>query len=80
MVCRSIPGCGRTWRMGATVLGVAPRSQTMTGTVSEWEAWTGMVFPASGEYVIPGGLSTLQVDRGADEGIYVEPNIWVQHR
>jgi hypothetical protein len=52
----------------------------MTGTVAQWEEWTGMVLPASGEYVIPGGLSTLRVDRDADEGIYVEPNIWVQHR
>lgn len=67
-------------RMGARVLDVAPRSQVMTGTVAQWEEWTGMLFPASGEYVIPGGLSTLRVDRDADEGIYVEPNIWVQHR
>jgi hypothetical protein len=66
--------------MGASALGVDPRSQVMTGTVAQWEEWTGMALPASGEYVIPGGLSTLRVDRDADEGIYVEPNIWVQHR
>jgi hypothetical protein len=67
-------------RMGASVLDVAPRSQVMTGTVAQWEEWTGMALPKSGEYVIPGGLSTLHVDHDADEGIYVEPNIWVQHR
>ena len=39
-----------------------------------------MTLPASGEYVIPGGLSTLRIDYDADEGRYVEPNIWVQHR
>jgi hypothetical protein len=52
----------------------------MTGTVREWEAWTGMVFPATGEYVIPGGLSILQIDIGEDSGTYTEPNVWVRHR
>ncbi|MCJ1688457.1 hypothetical protein [Rathayibacter sp. VKM Ac-2927] len=66
--------------MGATVLDVAPWSQVMTGSVAQWEEWTGMVLPASGENVIPDGLSRLCVDRDADKGIYVKPNIWVQHR
>jgi hypothetical protein len=66
--------------MGAYVLDVAPRSQVMTGSIARWEEWTGTTLPSSGEYVIPGGLSTLRVDRDAEEGIYVEPNIWVQHR
>ncbi|MCJ1675667.1 hypothetical protein MT355_20565 [Rathayibacter sp. VKM Ac-2929] len=43
-------------RKGARVLNVAPRSQVMTGTVVQWEEWTGMALPWSGEYVIPGGL------------------------
>lgn len=68
------------WRLGARVLAPAPRSQVITGTVDEWQAWTGMVFPDSGEYVIPDGLSTLRIDRDTDRGVYVEPNVWVQHR
>ena len=67
-------------RMGAEVLATAPRSQTMTGTVAEWEGWTGMRLPATGSYVIPGGLSPLEVDVVADLGTYVEPNVWVRHR
>ena len=67
-------------RMDAKILAVAPQSQIMTGSVTQWEAWTGMTLPASGQYVIPGGLSTLRIDYDADEGRYVEPNIWVQHR
>jgi GNAT superfamily N-acetyltransferase len=67
------------WRLGARVLAPAPRSQVITGTVTEWETWTGMVFPDSGEYVIPDGLSTLRIDRERDEGVYVEPNVWLQH-
>jgi GNAT superfamily N-acetyltransferase len=67
-------------RMGARILTVAPASQTMTGTVSEWEEWTRMAFPASGDYVIPDGLAVVRIDREHDRGEYVEPNVWVQHR
>lgn len=66
-------------RMGAEVLAVAPESQTMTGTVAQWEGWTGLPLPGSGEYVIPEGLAPLRVDRDADLGTYTEPNIWVRH-
>jgi hypothetical protein len=52
----------------------------MTGTVSEWEGWTGMALPSTGDYVIPGGLSVLHIDRDEDRGSYVEPNVWVRHR
>jgi hypothetical protein len=33
----------------------------MTGTVAEWETWSDMAFPTSGEYVIPNGLATLYI-------------------
>ena len=52
----------------------------MTGTVAEWERWTGLPLPDTGDYVIPDGLSTLHVDHGADLGTYVEPGVWVRHR
>lgn len=67
-------------RLGATILAPAPASQTMTGTVADWEKWTGLALPATGTYVIPGGLTTLAVDRAADTGRYIEPNIWMRHR
>ena len=66
-------------RLGASVLGCAPRSQTITGSVAEWESWTGLDLPSSGEYVIPDGLALLSVDRDADTGVYHEPNIWMRH-
>jgi GNAT superfamily N-acetyltransferase len=65
--------------LGASILAPAPVSQTMTGSVAEWEEWTGMVFPASGSYVIPEGLALLEIDRAADAGVYREPNIWMRH-
>ena len=45
----------------------------------DWEKWTGMQFPSSGTYTIPDGLTTLEIDRDAGTGKYVEPNIWLQH-
>jgi hypothetical protein len=51
----------------------------MTGTVAEWESWTELAFPVSGNYVIPDGVSLLRIDRERDHGEYVEPNVWVQH-
>ncbi|TDU90785.1 hypothetical protein EV138_4380 [Kribbella voronezhensis] len=66
-------------RLGATLLAPAPASQTMTGSVADWEKWTGMALPATGTYVIPDGLTTLTIDRDADTGHYQEPNIWLRH-
>jgi GNAT superfamily N-acetyltransferase len=66
-------------RLGATVLQGAPRSQTMTGTVADWQSWTGLVLPASGAYVIPDGLALLHVDLEGDHGVYHDPNVWMRH-
>jgi GNAT superfamily N-acetyltransferase len=66
-------------RLGATVLKPEPQSLRITGTVAEWEEWVRMDFPQSGEYVFPGGLSTLEIDRDADAGRYWEPNVWMAH-
>ena len=67
-------------RLGATVLGGAPASQTMTGTVAEWEDWTKLALPSTGDYVIPEGLAVLTIDRAADRGVYHDPNVWMRHR
>jgi GNAT superfamily N-acetyltransferase len=66
-------------RLGAKVLAVCEHSMTITGTVAEWEKWTGMAFPESGEYVVPGALAPVAFDLERDEGRYVEPNVWMHH-
>ena len=66
-------------RMGATILASAAASMTIEGTVSEWESWAGMAFPQSGIYVVPGALDPVVIDRERDRGVYVEPNLWMQH-
>jgi hypothetical protein len=66
-------------RLGATILAPARHSQTMTGTAADWEKWTGLLYPSTGTYVIPDGLTVLELDRTADLGTYREPNIWMRH-
>jgi hypothetical protein len=67
-------------RMGARVLGTAPSSMVIEGTVAEWESWTGMLFPVTREYVVPHALNLVRIDREEDHGTYIEENLWVQHR
>ncbi|MBN1964188.1 MAG: GNAT family N-acetyltransferase [Anaerolineae bacterium] len=66
--------------LGAEVLTIAERSLTIQGTVAQWEAWTSMRFPHSGEYVVPGALVPVIIDCAANRGVYVEPNVWMVHR
>ncbi|GAA0502213.1 hypothetical protein Ade02nite_37640 [Paractinoplanes deccanensis] len=66
-------------RMGARVLGPAPSSMVIEGTVAEWESWTGMVFPVTDDYVVPDALNTVHIDVERDRGVYVEENLWVRH-
>jgi GNAT superfamily N-acetyltransferase len=66
-------------RMGAAILGPAPRSMVITGTVAGWEEWTGMAFPESGRYVVPDALDLVDINREQDRGTYEETNLWMQH-
>jgi hypothetical protein len=67
-------------RLGGEILKPEPRSLRITGSVAEWESWTEMAFPESGEYVFPRGLATVAIDRESEVGRYWEPNVWMQHR
>jgi hypothetical protein len=53
------------WKLGAVALKTVPKSITVVGTVAEWEEWTGMSFPESGSYIVPGALEPVRVDRAA---------------
>jgi GNAT superfamily N-acetyltransferase len=66
-------------RLGARIGPVIPRSLHITGTITEWESWTRMAFPETGDYVFPDGLATVHIDHNADTGDYWEPNIWIIH-
>jgi GNAT superfamily N-acetyltransferase len=66
-------------RLGARLATPLPHSMRITGTVAEWESWTELPFPESGDYVFPHGLAPVSVDREADVGTYWEPNVWMIH-
>jgi GNAT superfamily N-acetyltransferase len=65
-------------RAGGEVAAPSPESLVIEAPVSDWEAWTGMVFPADGVYVVPQMLAPLTVRDG--RGRHAEPNVWVCHR
>ena len=65
---------------GAKLVRVAPESMRISGSVAQWEDWTKLVFPESGSYVVAGALVPVEIDRERDEGVYIEPNVWMHHR
>lgn len=67
-------------RLGGVQAGIAYPSMTVRGSIAEWQEWTDLSLPGAGEYVIPGGLVPLTVDRRADIATYREPNVWFVHR
>lgn len=67
-------------RRGGQIVRPIPHSMRITGTVAEWEEWTGMRFPAGGQYTFPAGLAPLEIDHEHDRGSYWEPNVWITHK
>jgi GNAT superfamily N-acetyltransferase len=66
-------------RLGARVVRPAPESMTITGSVGDWERWTGLALPESGAYVIPFATNPIVVDRVADRVVYHDANVWMVH-
>lgn len=65
------------YRLGAKRLVIAHQSKRITGTVAQWEDWTGHRLPQDGHYTLPDMLIPLEVHNG--EGIYIEPNVWMHY-
>jgi hypothetical protein len=66
-------------RSGGKMIGICRRAMRIPGTAAQWKSWTGMEFPGSGPYVVPGALNPVMMDLEADRGLYVEPNVWILH-
>lgn len=66
-------------RLGARVAGPLPESFGITAPIADWESWTGLVFPDSGDYVFPECLAPVSIDRETGVGSYWEPNVWMVH-
>lgn len=67
-------------RLGGKIIKVCHESKVIRGTLTEWEEWTDLKFPQSGQYIIPGALNPIEMNVEEDEGIYIEPNVWMAHR
>ncbi len=66
-------------RLGGEIISIANSTLKVTGTVSEWENWTGIAFPGSGQHIVPGALVPVEIDRVLDTGTYHDPNVWIKH-
>lgn len=66
-------------RAGARIIKPCHEAMTIPGTRLEWEEWTGLKFPQNGTYYIPGALNPIEMDIEKDQGIYIEPNVWMVH-
>lgn len=67
-------------RAGGEIVGVAPTSMTITGSLAEWRGWTGMPFDTDGPIEVDGALVPVECRLAHDYAVYVEPNVWVRHR
>jgi len=66
-------------RAGARIIKPCHEAMTIVGTRADWEQWTSLKFPQSGEYIVPGALNPITLNIEKDEGMYVEPNVWMVH-
>ena len=66
-------------RAGARIIKPCHQAMTIRGTGAEWAEWTKMKFPQDSEYIVPGALNPMEMNFEKDEGIYVEPNVWMVH-
>lgn len=66
-------------RLGGRILKPCHEAMTIRGTRIEWQEWTGMRFPQTGSYIIPGALNPIEMNLEKEEGIYIEPNVWMVH-
>ncbi|GGS22395.1 N-acetyltransferase [Actinokineospora fastidiosa] len=67
-------------RAGGRIIRVAPRSMTISGTLAQWREWTGLPFAEAGPVAVPHALAPVLCDLDQDLAVYIEPNVWVEHR
>ncbi|MGV9451811.1 N-acetyltransferase [Streptomyces sp. NPDC003635] len=66
-------------RAGAVIDSVAPASMTVSGSLEQWRAWTGLPFDTEGDIEVPGALVPVRCEPERGYAVYVEPNVWMRH-
>lgn len=67
-------------KIGGKIIKVCSEAMKISGTISDWQNWTGMHFPESGKHIIQGALNPVGINVEKNMGIYIEPNVWVEHK
>ena len=52
----------------------------IAASLGDWRRWTGLAFDRDGPFDLPGALAPVHVSLAQDHAVYVEPNVWVEHR
>jgi hypothetical protein len=66
-------------KTGGKIAGICSRSMFISGSVSDWEKWSGLEIPESGDYVVDKALVPVKIDKDKNIGTYEEPNVWIVH-
>lgn len=66
-------------RLGAHMIGLCPTAMTVVAPLHRWRAWTELALHSSGTITVEGGIAPVQIDLELDHGVYVEPNVWMEH-
>jgi len=67
-------------KCGGKIIKSCHKAMYIPGTIKEWEAWTGLTFLQSGQFIIDGALNPININIEANIGEYTEPNVWVVYR
>ncbi len=67
-------------KCGAEIVKVCHKAMVITGTVLEWERWTGLTMQTSGSYIVKGVLHPVEIDVEKNQGIYEEANVWIYYK
>lgn len=65
-------------RLGAQMIKVCPFAVTISGSLADWHNWAGVKL-VDGDNYFPGGIAPIIASVDRDYGVYVEPNVWMEH-
>jgi GNAT superfamily N-acetyltransferase len=65
-------------RLGARMIKICPFAVTISGSLADWREWTGVKL-TNGDNEFPGGIAPIVASVERDYGVYVEPNVWMEH-
>lgn len=65
---------------GAEIVKSCRKSMYVSGSIAEWEEWTGYDLKSSGQYLFESALTPIEVDLEKNFAYYAEPNVWMHYK